>query len=1480
MLVAQMRNEERESPAMSKGSTMPPNFQRQSFGMGFGGGAATTGGIEFQARVTAWVAVSILAGPKASPPWSLPENVRLKALWSETGQPVDDLLVTTSEGGFAFLQAKRRLKLGRGADSDFASALDQCVRQYLLSGPGCGEGERWERPLDPGRDRLVLVTGKDAPERVRIHLPVLLGRLAANPPEHSREVVTNADEREVLELLHERLAASWHRQVGHPPSDREVARFASLLQIHILDVEKNGVGEAQAKDRLRDLLVNPDDVAAAWAILVSEALQWAKRRTGVHRESLEKILNQAQLPLRASVLRDSPALSGVSLCVFDFSDRPVQGLVLATVGGAEAPPTDERGNTVLPLPASTRAGDPITLQIVSSPPGDPNWVILSHWGGRVRVPSTEPEPKSDAFVVVQVIERGCRDLLTSSLALAAISGRYLGLPRLHEETRTAIDHICEQDVERQTGLSWDDIEQSLRSWREWTSDPFERGLSWLASENLTAAHESLATALEKRKQDLASSEEKVYEAAFFLGHTQLREGRLEDAIIHLKLALDLRPEDVRTLTNLGSALLFSNRAGEAEGFLFRAFELEHRRPDVLESPSFIANLELLGLCVLTKGSAARAVSIWRNLLLILEHRLGRNHSNLASTLSSLAVGYMSSRQLGRAIKVLERLVAIRVRQGTMNDPSPLRQARQQLASAYRFNGRLRDAERLYGEVLRDEQEAYGTESPGVAAALADLATVSADDNDYLKAESYLTRALKIYGICHSTENEAFAVTLERLARVRRASSSQLEVEDLFCRALAIREKLASSPLERAKIRFELGKVYFDRGDFKAALLQWLTALALYDEASPLLTPDLISIYQAAADLQYRMNDPDEALSLYERGLTKGRFCGLHPALILPLSFGLARVKFGLGQFDEAADLLIECNQWLNDRSESASQWLSFTVSVLGVLGRTAEAAIIDQRFRERLAASEGESGHAPEPPIERGLRRAAQILAEDVPCVELSPDPSQRLMMAQLTRLFGELGVLAREANGINALREILEAIETARALYLHPAAPLCKEGGDIHWATGILLGNLTPGLPEEQKRELLIAAIESHREARRAYDHAKSATPEEHLRVITSLAATLLEFAENCAPCSERQGLAQEAIAVLRQVKPGLEDFKHSLFLGSSLVVLSQELPDLDREPLAAEAVERLRGVLGATQEEYYQAWPLARRNLSLALIFLALARRGQEGLTLLAEAIETARQLIAVQSGSQDLAILGMALISYAILDPGQEGRERLVEAVGIFNQAIERMTQGATPWYRATLSFNLAEALQELGDLDEAIKSYEDVLAVSPDDTQAFLRLWNLLHARLGRYGDALSLAHQWLLRHPGDLGVHLRFLEGLIADDRLVEAEEGLRRFFATDPPIEGADRIVLLSLKIALKFVLSDRVGAKEPMAALLSDLRQQPQEFEFERSFQGLKMACATNTRLGRNAELLERLFDALARRGQESMSQELAELLGQLEER
>src|ERR1019366_4581451 len=181
-----------------------------------GGGAATQGGVNYQNRVAAWVCANILAERPAAPigPESVADYARF-----ETSEPVDDLLVGSVDGRHAFVQAKRTLTLSSAADSEFASVIDQFVRQYL-SGRGLSSARPWARALDPSKDRLVLVTTSESSQPLRRDLAAILNRLrdlTADQP--LTDAATNEAQTEGLETLVAQVHRCWHVVTGEDATD-------------------------------------------------------------------------------------------------------------------------------------------------------------------------------------------------------------------------------------------------------------------------------------------------------------------------------------------------------------------------------------------------------------------------------------------------------------------------------------------------------------------------------------------------------------------------------------------------------------------------------------------------------------------------------------------------------------------------------------------------------------------------------------------------------------------------------------------------------------------------------------------------------------------------------------------------------------------------------------------------------------------------------------------------------------------------------------------------------------------------------------------------------------------------------------------------------------------------------------------------------------------------------------------------------------
>ncbi len=264
------------------------------------GGAAAHSGIGYQDRVAAWMCVRILAEQEATPLWDWSVNTTLEFLHCETEQPVDDILLGTSQQGLAFINVKHSITASQAENSDFASVLSQFVRQFIASKNQAQGARLWERPLDEKLDRFVLITNS-ATAPIKNHLSAVLERIRSLISGHGiDDAAKTKEERAILGKVKSHLQRSWLQATGNPATEQELIGLLRLVRIEVLEVDANGTHKREAKDRLRaSVLQNTEQADAAWDVLVQTCAEWASRRDGGTRETLQERLLQAGIALKA-----------------------------------------------------------------------------------------------------------------------------------------------------------------------------------------------------------------------------------------------------------------------------------------------------------------------------------------------------------------------------------------------------------------------------------------------------------------------------------------------------------------------------------------------------------------------------------------------------------------------------------------------------------------------------------------------------------------------------------------------------------------------------------------------------------------------------------------------------------------------------------------------------------------------------------------------------------------------------------------------------------------------------------------------------------------------------------------------------------------------------------------------------------------------------------------------------------------------------
>jgi hypothetical protein len=255
-----------------------------------GGGRATHAGTYYQNRVSAWWAVLILAEADADPPFQLPDNLTFASLHAETTQAVDDLTVNTSTKGEVLCQAKHTVNLETTSASALGKTVAQFVRQFRVSTP----------KLDPAKDRLVLVTTSLSSAPIKTHLPAFLGRLRTSAAPQKEWTAGNKGENQAAAVIRNHVIRTWRAEYGMKPTEAEIISLLRLVRVQVLDVDRGGDHEREAKQLLRrSVLLTPADATKCWNTLLTEVGGYATAGQSADRSALLEALARVGIEVKA-----------------------------------------------------------------------------------------------------------------------------------------------------------------------------------------------------------------------------------------------------------------------------------------------------------------------------------------------------------------------------------------------------------------------------------------------------------------------------------------------------------------------------------------------------------------------------------------------------------------------------------------------------------------------------------------------------------------------------------------------------------------------------------------------------------------------------------------------------------------------------------------------------------------------------------------------------------------------------------------------------------------------------------------------------------------------------------------------------------------------------------------------------------------------------------------------------------------------------
>ncbi|KAH0503568.1 Nephrocystin-3 [Microtus ochrogaster] len=236
----------------------------------------------------------------------------------------------------------------------------------------------------------------------------------------------------------------------------------------------------------------------------------------------------------------------------------------------------------------------------------------------------------------------------------------------------------------------------------------------------------------------------------------------------------------------------TRRKGGLYGFALlrrRALQLEELTLGQ-EKPENARTLNELGVLYYLQNNLETAEQFLKRSLEMRERLLGPDHPDCAQSLNNLAALYNEKKQYDKAEELYERALDIR-RQALAPDHPSLAYTVKHLAILYKKTGRVDKAVPLYELAVEIRQKSFGPKHPSVATALVNLAVLHSQMKKHSEALPLYERALKIYEDSLGRMHPRVGETLKNLAVLSYEEGNFEKAAELYKRAMEIKEAEAS-----------------------------------------------------------------------------------------------------------------------------------------------------------------------------------------------------------------------------------------------------------------------------------------------------------------------------------------------------------------------------------------------------------------------------------------------------------------------------------------------------------------------------------------------------------------------------------------------------------------------------------------------------------------------------------------------------------------
>jgi tetratricopeptide (TPR) repeat protein len=292
-------------------------------------------------------------------------------------------------------------------------------------------------------------------------------------------------------------------------------------------------------------------------------------------------------------------------------------------------------------------------------------------------------------------------------------------------------------------------------------------------------------------------------------------------------------------------------------------------------------------------------------LSIREHRLGRDHPDVAQSLNNLATLYISQGHYLDAETLFIRSLSISENSLGL-DHLNVSTCLNNLAELYRNQSRYAEAERLFVRSLSILEKQLGTDHPEVAVNLNNIALLFTSQKRYAEAERHCVRSLSIREQQLGTDHPAVATCLHSLAELYYRKGREVEAERLFVRSLSISEtQLGIEHPDVACCLNSLAVLYYSQQNFLKAEELFRRSLSIWEKHLGADHPDIAISLNNLAVLYGTQSRYAEAEPFYLRALSirEKRLGADHPDVAQSLN-NLAEFYRTIGRHIEAKPLYV------------------------------------------------------------------------------------------------------------------------------------------------------------------------------------------------------------------------------------------------------------------------------------------------------------------------------------------------------------------------------------------------------------------------------------------------------------------------------------------------------------------------------------------------------------------------------------------------